>query len=131
MPWTYEGKLMTLENKTLRYKGHWDKMIAYRQLGLFSDDEIEFKNQKFSPRDFYHYLLEPKLAVNDSRDICIMRTEAKGLKNDIDTTVVVESIEKYDEFSQELIGSIKFTNFTTSFCMSEIKDNTELPLKYL
>ena len=97
MPWTYEGKLMTLENKTLRYKGHWDKMIAYRQLGLFSDDEIEFKNQKFSPRDFYHYLLEPKLAVNDSRDICIMRTEAKGLKNDIDTTVVVESIEKYDE----------------------------------
>ena len=45
--------------------------------------------------------------------------------------VQIESIEKYDEFSQELIGSIKFTNFTTSFCMSEIKDTTELPLKYL
>jgi len=26
MPWTYEGKLNRLENKTLRYKGHWDQM---------------------------------------------------------------------------------------------------------
>ena len=42
MPWTYEGKLNTLENKTLRYPGHWDKMIAYRQLGLFSEKNIDF-----------------------------------------------------------------------------------------
>ena len=45
--------------------------------------------------------------------------------------VQIESIEKYDEFSQGLISSIKFTNITTSFCMSEIKDTTELPLKYI
>jgi len=97
MPWTYEGKILTLENKTLRYPGHWDKMIAYRQLGLFEEKEIKFRNESFSPRDFYHHLLEPKLADNDSKDICIMRTEAKGLKGGVDTTVVVESIERYDE----------------------------------
>ena len=97
MPWTYEGKLETLENKTLRYPGHWDKMIAYRQLGLFKEDKIDFKGVKFSPREFYHQLLEPQLSINDSRDICIMRTEAKGLKDNLDTTVVVESIELYDE----------------------------------
>ena len=34
MPWTFEGKLQTLENKTLRYFGHWKQMIAFRQLGL-------------------------------------------------------------------------------------------------
>ena len=87
----------TLENKTLRYPGHWDKMIAYRQLGLFKEDKIDFKGVKFSPREFYHTLLEPQLSINDSRDICIMRTEAKGLKDNLDTTVVVESIEIYDE----------------------------------
>jgi len=96
MPWTYEGKLLTLENKTLRYPGHWDKMIAYRQLGLFNEEKLDFKGQSFSPREFYHYLLEPQLAENDSKDVCIMRTEAKGLKNNVDSTVVVESIEKYD-----------------------------------
>ena len=97
MPWTYENKLCTLENKTLRYPGHWDKMIAYRQLGLFEESKINFKGQDFSPRDFYHHLLEPKLKKNDSKDICIMRIEAKGLRNGVETTVVVESIERYDE----------------------------------
>ena len=96
MPWTYENRLITLENKTLRYPGHWDKMVAYRQLGLFDEKEIEFKDQSFSPRSFYHHLLEPQLAENNSEDICIMRTEAKGIKDGIEKTAVVESIEKYD-----------------------------------
>ena len=96
MPWTYEGKINSLENKTLRFPGHWDKMIAYRQLGLFNEEKLDFKGCSFSPREFYHYLLEPQLAENDSKDVCIMRTEAKGLKNNVDSTVVVESIEKYD-----------------------------------
>ena len=97
MPWTYEGRLITLENKTLRYPGHWDKMVAYRQLGLFDEKEIQFKNESFSPRAFYHHLLEPQLEQNDSKDICIMRTEAQGIKDGFEKTVVVESIEKYDD----------------------------------
>ena len=97
MPWTYEGKLSTLENKTLRYPGHWDKMIAYRQLGLFDEKEINFKGQKFSPREFYHYMLEPQLAKNDSSDVCIMRTEAIGEKNGVQTKAIVESIEYHDK----------------------------------
>ena len=42
MPWTFEGKVKVLENKTLRYIGHWEWMKAYRQLGLFNEDEISF-----------------------------------------------------------------------------------------
>ena len=97
MPWTFEGKLLTLENKTLRYPGHWDKMIAYRQLGLFSEEKINFKSESFSPREFYHHLLEPQLAKNDSKDMCIMRTEAQGLKDGVNKIATVESIEHYDE----------------------------------
>ena len=97
MPWTFEGKLQTLENKTLRYPGHWDKMIAYRQLGLFNEEKVEFEGKEFSPRDFYHCLLEPQLAENDSRDICIMRTQAEGIRNNNLATAKVESIEYYDE----------------------------------
>ena len=26
MPWTFEGKINLLENKTLRYQGHWEQM---------------------------------------------------------------------------------------------------------
>ena len=58
MPWTYENKLKVLENKTLRYLGHWEWMKAYRQLGLFNEKEILYNKQKISPRDFYHFLLQ-------------------------------------------------------------------------
>ena len=71
MPWTFEGRLNTLQNKTLRYKGHWELMKAYRQLGLFREDFIDFKGIKFTPREFYHHLLEPQLNTHDKNDICI------------------------------------------------------------
>ena len=32
MPWTFEGRLRTLELKTLRYPGHWDKIRAFSDL---------------------------------------------------------------------------------------------------
>ena len=97
MPWTFEGKLKTLENKTLRYFGHWDQMIAFRQLGLFDLTPMEFNETKIIPREFYHQLLEPKLNANPKEDVCIMRTEAVGKKDGIPTKAVVETLEFFDE----------------------------------
>ena len=97
MPWTYEGNLKTLENKTLRYLGHWDQMIAFRQLGLFNLDPIDFNNHKIIPREFYHSLLEPKLNANPKEDVCIMRIETIGKKNGVQTKAIVETLEFYDE----------------------------------
>ena len=57
MPWTYENKLELLENKTLRYPGHWDQMIAYRQLGLFNENKVSINGTNISPREFYHHLI--------------------------------------------------------------------------
>ena len=97
MPWTFEGKLKTLENKTLRYFGHWDQMIAFRQLGLFDLTPMEFNEKKIIPREFYHQLLEPKLNANPKEDVCIMRTEAVGKKDGILTKAVVETLEYFNE----------------------------------
>ncbi len=126
MPWTYENKLRTLENKTLRYEGHWEFMKAYRQLGLFSEEEILFKGVKFSPREFYHYLLEPQLTNNDREDICIMRTEAYGLKDDIKTGVRFEVVEKYDS-KTNLMAMEKWTGWHASIVMQKIMDGSIKP----
>ena len=97
MPWTYEGKLKTLENKTLRYFGHWQQMIAYRQLGLFDLAPMELDDSKIIPREFYHRLLEPKLNANPKEDVCVMRIEAMGEKDGKPMKVVVETLEYFDE----------------------------------
>jgi lysine 6-dehydrogenase len=41
MPWTYQGKLRTLENKTLRYPGHYAQLRAFYDLGLWSLEPIQ------------------------------------------------------------------------------------------
>jgi len=97
MPWTFEGKLKTLENKTLRYFGHWQQMIAFHQLGLFDLSPMEFNDLKIIPREFYHKLLEPKLNENPKEDVCIMRIEAMGEKDGKSTKAVVETLEYFDK----------------------------------
>ena len=126
MPWTYENKLRTLENKTLRYEGHWEFMKAYRQLGLFSEKNIVFKDVEFSPREFYHFLLEPQLSNNDREDICIMRTEAYGLKNNIKSGVRYEVVEKFDS-KTNLMAMEKWTGWHASIVMQKIMDGTIKP----
>ena len=126
MPWTYEGKLQTLQNKTLRYHGHWELMKAYRQLGLFSEEKIKFKGLEFTPREFYHHLLEPLLNTNDRQDICIMRTEAYGLLNNVKAGVRFDVVEEYDS-KTGYMAMEKWTGWHASIVMQKIMDGTINP----
>ena len=45
--------------------------------------------------------------------------------------VLVPSIEKYNEFYKKLTNNVDFFEVTTSFSMEEIKQTTNLPLKYI
>ena len=119
MPWTFENKLKILENKTLRYIGHWEWMKAYRQLGLFSEQEIEFNNHKIVPRDFYHHLLKPQLDTKDFNDICIMRVYCKGILNNKEQEIVIDAIEEYDD-TTKLMAMEKWTGWHASIMMQHI-----------
>ena len=119
MPWTFENKLEKLENKTLRYFGHWEWMKAYRQLGLFSEDKIQFQNQEIVPREFYHHLLEPQLDTKDLNDRCIMRVESIGMINNEKYLVQVDCVEEYDEESG-FMAMEKWTGWHASIVMQHI-----------
>ncbi|NQU68416.1 MAG: saccharopine dehydrogenase NADP-binding domain-containing protein [Candidatus Marinimicrobia bacterium] len=97
MPWTFEGKILTLENKTLRYPGHWEWMKGFRQLGLFSENPVPFQGQEITPREFYHQLLEPQLDHGRVEDICLMRVRATGNHQGSPKTVTINSIEYSDQ----------------------------------
>ena len=43
IPWTWEGTLERLENKTLRYPGHCRQFRAYADLGLFDLDLRDYE----------------------------------------------------------------------------------------
>ncbi len=97
LPYELEGKIDTLENKTLRYPGHWCVFRAFSDLGLFNENEVQIDNRKIVPRDVFHHLLEEKITNYDIRDIGILRIFAKGIRNGEKIKLDLELIDYYDE----------------------------------
>jgi lysine 6-dehydrogenase len=98
MPWTFEGKLKTLWNKTLRWPGHFDEWRAYTIAGLLEEEPIEVNGQSIVPRDVLHALLDPKIRAKvGDPDLVIVRVLAKGRKDGRAAQVQVELIDRFDE----------------------------------
>ncbi|MEN6392974.1 MAG: saccharopine dehydrogenase C-terminal domain-containing protein [Anaerolineaceae bacterium] len=97
MPWTYEGKIRTLQNLTLRYPGHYQQLKAYYDLGLWDLTPIKIGSIEVVPRDVFHALFEPKVVLPDKKDLVIVRVKAVGKKDGKDAEALVEMIDYYDE----------------------------------
>jgi lysine 6-dehydrogenase len=97
MPWTFAGKLRTLENKTLRYPGHWAQMQAYAQLGLLEMEPVRAGDVQVVPRQLFHALLEPRITQPDVRDVCILYVRGTGRKGGRPAEAVVSLVDHYDD----------------------------------
>lgn len=97
MPWTYEGRLRTLQNKTLRHPGHFAQLRAFYDLGLWSLDSIQVSGVSVVPRDVFHALFEPKVVFPGDPDMVIVRVQATGTKDGRPAEAIVEVIDRYDE----------------------------------
>jgi lysine 6-dehydrogenase len=96
-PWTFEGRLRRLENKTVRYPGHAAMFKAFVELGLLGTDAVDVGGVRVAPRDVLHALLEPKITRQLVRDICVMRVRGDGRKDGRPASATVELIDRYDE----------------------------------
>ena len=98
MPWTFEGKLRTLQNKTLRWPGHYAQWKAFNDAGLIGLEPVEVDGQQVIPRHLLHALLEPQiLARPGDQDLVIVRVIARGLKDSWEQQVTVDLYDYYDE----------------------------------
>jgi lysine 6-dehydrogenase len=97
MPWTYEGKLRTLQNLTLRYPGHYAQLKAYYDLGLWDLQPVRVGDVDVVPRDVFHTLFEPKVLYPEDKDLVIVRVRAYGKLDGKDCQALVEMIDYYDE----------------------------------
>jgi len=100
MPWTYEGKLRTLENKTLRYPGHWAQVRAFADLGLFSEKPVAIRSKKVVPRDVFKALFVPRATSDDPRDVAVTRVVCKGERGGRRAEAVVELLDHYNEATE-------------------------------
>jgi len=97
MPIELQGKVATLENKTLRYLGHWGKFKGFSELGLFEETPVIIDGKEVIPREIYHALLEPKITIENIKDIGIIKIFAEGVKKGKETKTTLELIDYFDE----------------------------------
>jgi lysine 6-dehydrogenase len=77
-PWTFKGKLLTYEEKTVRYPGHCVAFKAFADLGLLAEAPIQIGEVSVVPREVFHTLLEPKIAFPQDEDIVVLRVVCSG-----------------------------------------------------
>jgi len=96
-PWTFQNKLRRLENKTLRYPGHWDQFKAFQSLGLFELEETKINGKSLVPRELLNALLAPKITPEPPvYDVCLIRTQATGRLNGSHASCTLDFLETYD-----------------------------------
>src|SRR6266487_516259 len=86
-----------MKEKTLRYPGHVELIIALKQAGFFDENEIEINNIKISPRKFSSKMLfnDWKLATEEE-ELTIMKVIIEGGKNEASQNVEYNLLDRYD-----------------------------------
>ncbi|MFL5572017.1 MAG: saccharopine dehydrogenase family protein [Gemmatimonadaceae bacterium] len=97
MAFRYEGKIPTMEYKTLRYPGHARIMEAIRDLGLLDLKPVDVKGVKVVPRDLVVAAMGPRLTKPDAHDLVAMRVFAEGKKDGKPKRVGWEMVDRYDD----------------------------------
>ena len=97
MAFRYEGKIPTMEYKTLRYPGHAKIMEAIRELGLLELKPVDVKGVKVVPRDLVVAAMGPRLTKPDAHDLVALRVVAEGTKDGKPRKLGWELVDYYDK----------------------------------
>jgi lysine 6-dehydrogenase len=92
----YEGRIPTMEYKTLRYPGHAHIMEAIRELGLLELEPVDVKGTKVVPRDLVVAAMGPRLTKRNGRDLVALRVVVEGTSRGRPARRGWELIDYYD-----------------------------------
>ncbi|MFL5580685.1 MAG: saccharopine dehydrogenase family protein [Gemmatimonadaceae bacterium] len=113
MAFRYEGKIPSMEYKTLRYPGHAHIMEAIRELGLLDLDPVDVKGTKVVPRDAFIAIVGPKLRKPKAKDLVALRVVVAGTKDGKKKTLGWELVDKMDE-QRGITAMMRTTGYSLS-----------------
>jgi saccharopine dehydrogenase-like NADP-dependent oxidoreductase len=109
-------KAKNLWEKTLRYKGHAEKMKFLIQLGLFSMEPL--KSASLNPWEFMRKFWTEKLSFSSEKDIVLMRVIITGRKA---TSRLIQTFEMVDFFdTNQKITAMGRTTAYTAFAVLKL-----------
>lgn len=97
LPFQYEGKVRTMEYKTLRYPGHAEIIKPIRELGLLSNEPLDVNGVRVRPRDVFIAAVTPKLSKPQGRDLVAVRVDVVGTRAGRQVGTRWQLVDRYDE----------------------------------
>ncbi len=97
MPFTYEGRIRTMEYKTLRYPGHAAQMRLIRDLGLLDTEPVEVDGKRVRPRDVFISTVGPRLTRAHGHDLIALQVDVRGRKDGRRAGTRWRLVDRYDE----------------------------------
>lgn len=96
LPELLQGKVNTLDYKTIRYRGHCEKFRTLIDLGFASNEPLMVGNTVRTNREFFIDLLKKRLNFGEA-DLVVARATITGFRKGVPTTVTYQLIDRYDE----------------------------------
>ena len=109
-----------MKEKTLRYPGHIDLIIALKQAGFFETDPLRINDIDISPLQFTSRILINQWKLDpEEEEFTIMKVIVKGEKNGRQKTVEYNLLDRYDK-ATKISSMSRTTGYTCTAAVNLI-----------
>lgn len=122
IPELLQGKVRTVEYKTIRYKGHCNKMKTLLDVGFADNEVLTLGNQVISIREVFLELLKKRLTFTDT-DVVLLSVLVSGTRNRERAKLRYRMIERYDE-QTKMTAMMRTTATPTSIIAQMLEDGS-------
>ncbi len=112
LPQLLEGKVDSLEYKTIRYKGHCEKMKTLLELGFAENEPLTIGHRLITSRELFLELLKKRLTF-DEPDVVLLLVSARGRKNGKEHQISYRMLDLFDK-ENSMTAMMRSTSFPTS-----------------
>jgi lysine 6-dehydrogenase len=106
--YTMKG-MQTLDEKTLRWPGHAEKMSFLQESGYFAKEKVKMGDVELSPLEMSWVVLGKKLSEGDPHDMTVMKVIARSASGEF----VYDMVDRYDD-GEGVTSMGKTTGYTAS-----------------
>ena len=114
------GHIPDMKEKTLRYPGHIDLIIALQQAGFFETTPIKIKNAEISPLDFVSKILVNNWKLGpEEEELTVMKVIIEGSKEGKKKRIEYDMLDHYDKASR-ISSMARTTGYTCTAAVNLI-----------
>ena len=124
LPESFRGRVEALDYKTIRYPGHCQQFKLLLDLGLAGTNPVRIDGFEAVPRNVLRELLAQRLP-SDGPDVVLVRVEFSGICGGLQTTLVYDIIDSYDE-ETGLSAMMRTTAFPASI-VAQLMASGDIP----